>query len=109
MSCFVFVRSTFERGPRLDADDSPLTPVAVSGLSPPETSVLGLAAYGPVSVGRPWKTQLPTRWPGHLTFDQFWPIRVEPLAVMDPSAWCLNRSCATPVPTKAYTKPKNTR
>ena len=36
-------------------------------------------------------------------------MSVDPLAVTDPSAWCGNRTWATPVPARAYTKPKNTR
>jgi len=34
----------------------------------------------------------------------FWPMSVDPLAVIDPSAWCLKKSWDTPVPANAKTK-----
>src|ERR1700683_208005 len=111
MRASVFANKTLERGPRLAAADSPLLPFATRGVSPPELGVQFFAleaqttaAYGPVSSGRPWKTQLPTGCPGQLVSAQFWPMRVEPLAVMEPSAWWRNKSWATPVP--AYAKAK---
>src|ERR1039457_6469997 len=39
----VLASRTLERGPRLVAPDSPLTPLATRGLSPPDTLSLGLA------------------------------------------------------------------
>src|ERR1035438_6615657 len=43
-SALVLATRTLERGPRLVAEDSPLTPLATRGLSPPDTLSLGLAA-----------------------------------------------------------------
>ena len=59
------------------------------------------AAYGPSVVGAALEHTAPEGCPGHLVGDQFWPMSVDPLAVIDPSAWCVNRTWATPVPAKA--------
>src|ERR1700691_2133912 len=104
MSASVFSRSTFERGPRFVAADSPPPPFAPRALSPPDTSSFGSAAYGPVSSGRPWKTQLPSGCPGQLATAQFCPINVEPEAVMEPSAWWRKKSWETPTPAKVKAK-----
>ena len=85
----VLSSSTLERGPRLLAPDSPGTPFASKGLSPPETFSLGLAAYGPVSSGRPWN---------HLGLVQFWPMSVDPVGVMEPSTLLLKASREMSVP-----------
>src|SRR5580700_6083407 len=81
-SACVFDNRVLERGPRLVAAEEPLfsTPgwpgmlFACRGLSPPAATGLSEPAYGPTASGRPWNTQLPSGLPGHLVWDQFWPI-----------------------------------
>src|SRR5271155_4821325 len=102
MSTLVSSSRTDERGPRLVAPDSPSTPLATSGSSPGCPAGFGVFElafeYGPRASGRPWKMQLPRRCPGHLVWDHFCPMRVEPLAVIEPSAWSLKKSWDSPTP-----------